>query len=62
MSVDEPTRESIAAEFPAWEPYESFSQPWARLRGDPGVRVRGEDWMDLRDEIKRTAARMEEGL
>jgi hypothetical protein len=47
----EPTRESIEREFPGWEIYRGFGQPWARLAADPDIRVRGEDWADLRDQL-----------
>jgi len=53
----EPTEADIEREFPAWEVYWSFSLPRARLRDDPAVTVRGEDLLDLRDEMVRAEAR-----
>jgi hypothetical protein len=49
----EPTLADVEREFPGWECYESFGWAWARLRTDPDTRVRGEDPMDLRDQIIR---------
>jgi hypothetical protein len=49
----EPTLTDVEREFPGWECYESFGWCWARLTADPDVRVRGEDPMDLRDQIIR---------
>lgn len=49
----EPTLADVQREFPAWECHMSFGWRWATLRGDPDVRVRGEDATDLRDMINR---------
>jgi hypothetical protein len=50
---DGPTVESIADEFPDWEPWQGIEGLWhARIRGaTPPVMVTGEDLMDLRDQI-----------
>jgi hypothetical protein len=57
----EPTEQSLAAEFPAWECWQGIDRLWhARIRGaTPPVMVHGEDLMDLRDQILRQIAKRE---
>jgi hypothetical protein len=55
-SSPEPTLDDVAAEYPAWYCYDPGIKGivFARLRDSfPLVIVRGEDPMDLRDEIRR---------
>lgn len=51
----EPTRESIEAEFPDWEPFRGTDRRWhARLRGaEDSVIVDDDDLLGLREEIIR---------
>ena len=57
----EPTRTGLEAEFPRWRITDRTvdRRAWAQLRDDPATAVRGEDLMDLRDEIRRAEALME---
>ena len=49
---------SLEAEFPGVMIYRStFGSCSARWHGHAGVSVRGEDWADLRDEIRRAISR-----
>jgi hypothetical protein len=55
MTGEEPAIESIAAEFPRWEPWRGIDGLFhARIKGaTPPVMVRGEDVQDLIWEIER---------
>ena len=54
----EPTREDIERDHPGWDIERGTSGLWYATRRDgPRVMVRGEDLMDLRDEIRRAEAR-----
>jgi hypothetical protein len=54
----EPTHDDVAHEYPAWHCWKGISSLYyARLTGaSPPVIVRGEDPMDLRDEIRKWLA------
>ncbi|HUY49780.1 MAG TPA: hypothetical protein VMV92_29365 [Streptosporangiaceae bacterium] len=56
----EPTRTGLEAEFPRWRITDRTvdRRAWAQLRDDPATAVRGEDLMDLRDEIRQAEALM----
>ena len=62
MTDDLISQESIAAEFPGWQPFRGVDRRWhARLRGaDIPVMVHGDDLVDLREEIVRKVSQMEE--
>jgi hypothetical protein len=53
ISEDDITPESLAEEFPGWEPWQGIEGLWhARIRGaTPPVMVHAEDPTDLRDQI-----------
>jgi hypothetical protein len=56
-STAEPTRAEVEQEFPDWRVFRAASLLWhAERRDDTDVRVRGEDLMDLRDELHRAEA------
>jgi hypothetical protein len=50
----------LETEFPGWQCFRGTNLlTYARTYGSPGKLVRGEDWTDLRDEIRRAIARSE---
>jgi hypothetical protein len=53
-AAEKPHIRRIEAAHPAWHAYWAFGQPWAHRRDNENVAVRGEDWDDLTDEIKRS--------
>lgn len=59
MSPDELTQDRVAREFPGWHFWKGVSgMVYARwLKSSPPIVVRGEDWTDLRDEIRREISR-----
>jgi hypothetical protein len=61
--MSEPTLADVAAQFPRWETFEGVNGLiYARLpRLSPPVLVRGEDPMDLRDELRRAESQLERG-
>lgn len=58
-----PDRQAIAqleAEFPGWQCFRGVNfLTYGRTHDSPSKLVRGEDWTDLRDEIRRAIARSE---
>lgn len=51
----------LEAEFPGWQCFRGTNLlTYGRTHDSPGELVRGEDWTDLRDEIRRAIARSEE--
>jgi hypothetical protein len=63
MTTDEPTLDDVARWFPGWHCERGVDRLYhARLRDrDPEVSVRGEDPLDLMDEIRRRITQIEEG-
>jgi hypothetical protein len=59
-----PDRQAIVkleAEFPGWQCFRGANlMTYGRTHDSPNELVRGEDWTDLRDEIRRAIARSEE--
>jgi hypothetical protein len=55
MTTAEPTLDDVAKEYPDWHCWRGVNNLcYARLRkSSPAVVVRGEDPVDLRDEIRR---------
>lgn len=58
-----PDRQAIAqleAEFPGWQCFRGINLlTYGRTHDSPNRLVRGEDWTDLRDEIRRDIGRRE---
>jgi hypothetical protein len=54
LAVHEPHIKRIEQAHPAWHAYWAFGQPWAVRLDNDHIHVRGEDWDDLTDEIKRS--------
>ncbi len=54
MTGGEPGRDDLAAEFPGWEIWRGVSQLCYGRKPltSPPVLLRGEDWADLRDQIR----------
>ena len=61
VSTDEPTREDIKRAYPDWETWVGTDQlPHGRRTEGAALTARGEDWMDLMDQIRRAEVMLEE--
>lgn len=62
MSAAEPTQEDIARAYPGWQTWTGTDRLCHGQRNTPGaaLTVRGEDWMDLADQIRRAEAMLED--
>lgn len=54
----EPTLDDVQAEFPAWRCWEGVNRLCHARHTATGTQVRGEDPLDLRDQIRAAEARL----
>lgn len=53
---DEPSLEQVMHQFPGWTGQREIAGHYTAVRAIGGTRVRGEDPVDLRDQIRRAEA------
>jgi hypothetical protein len=62
-SHDEPTLEQVAAQYPRWRVWRDFNKNCHAVPKDgPNIPVKGEDPLDLRDQIIRAESFREWGI